>query len=298
MQEIAVFGSINMDLILGLENFPQTGQTVKAHDFKKLPGGKGANQSIAASKLGGNVSMYGLLGSDRYAQILESSLKDAGVKISNVKKKPGVSGLAIVLVDGRGDNEIVIIPGANKFVNDDYAEKVFNSIAKSKFLLLQLETPLAGIKRLLNLLPTDKGPKVILDPAPAISLSRLPLDGVDIITPNESELETIVGDEPIDKAINRILRKDTSIIVKRGGRGSEYFTSESRVKVPAFNISVEDTTGAGDAFNGALAVALVEGRKIEDAIKFANAAGACATMKQGATSSLPNREKVEKLIES
>jgi len=294
--EIAVFGSINMDLVLNLEDFPQPGQTIKASNFDKSPGGKGANQAVAAAGLGGEVSMYGALGDDNDGDVLRESLKNSGVKTGNIAKRSSSSGLAFVLVDKNGENEIVIVSGANGTVRSKYAENVFEPISKSKILLLQLETPLTGIKKLLNLLPDQDWPKVILDPAPATPLDKIPLQKIDILTPNEEELMTIASNTATDAAIKTILSTETTIILKRGEDGAEYIAPGSRFHVPAYDVKVEDTTGAGDAFNGALAVALSNDYETEDAIKFASAAGAIATKDNGAQSSIPTLDSVKKLM--
>lgn len=297
MTDIAVFGSINMDLVLDLEDFPQPGQTIKATDFEQLPGGKGANQSVAASRLGGEVSMYGLLGNDHYAEILKNCLEKAGVSTASVERRKTSSGLAIVLVNNLGENEIIIEAGANKLVGKTYARKVSESIARSNFLLLQLETPLEGIEKLLELLPESERPRVILDPAPAVPLDFIPLNKVDILTPNEIELDTIAGNRSAQDAVREILDTRTSIILKKGEEGAEFFSPNCQFHVPSFNVKTVDTTGAGDTFNGALSVALAKGYAMKNAIRFANAAGAYATQKPGAQPSIPSLDRVKKLIQ-
>ncbi len=297
MSDISVFGSINIDLIATLENFPSPGQTLKAENFDKLPGGKGANQAIAVGELGGDVSMYGALGNDNYGDILKSSLKESGVKVSEIERKNTDSGLALVLVNKNAENEIVIISGANDKVREEYAREVSGSISRSKVLLLQLETPLAGTKKLLELLPETKEPKVILDPAPAVPLDRLPLQHIDLLTPNERELATISSDSTVDQTIDNILASETSIILKKGKDGAEFIGPNRKFHAPAYDVSSIDTTGAGDTFNGALAIALSKEYGIKKTIKFANAAGALATTGKGAQSSIPTIEQVKKIFE-
>jgi len=294
MSEISVFGSINMDLVINLDNFPRPGQTIKAKELGKTPGGKGANQAVAAAELGGKVSMYGALGNDNYADALKKSLHSSKVKTARIERKPVSSGLAIVMVNKKAENEIVIVSGANEMVDESYANKVFKSISDSKVLLLQLETPLKGIKKLLSLLPNGRGPKVILDPAPAISLSKIPLQRIDILTPNERELETLATSGTIDATIEKILKTDTSIVIKRGENGAKYISPKTEIQVPSYDVTPIDTTGAGDVFNGALGVAFSENMKEEDAVEFANAAGAIATLGKGAQPSSPTRRAIKK----
>lgn len=299
MSEISVFGSINMDLVINLEDFPRPGQTIKVEELDKTPGGKGANQAVAAAKLGGEVSMYGALGDDNYGDILKGSLESSGVKTERIERRFTSSGLAIVMVNKKAENEIVIMSGANEMVGGRYAKRVFKSISKSEVLLLQLETPLPGIKELLKLLPDGSGPKIILDPAPAVPLQQLPFAEIDILTPNEEELVTLVGDRRQTNGIERILNNGVgSLVIKRGEKGAQYIDQEKKFTVPPFDISAVDTTGAGDVFNGALAVALVEGQNMEEALQFANAAGARAAMENGAQPSTLTLDSVKQLQEN
>lgn len=296
MSEIAVLGSVNMDLIIDVEAFPNPGQTVKASDFQQLPGGKGANQAVAAAKLGGDVSMYGLIGEDNYAKKLRCSLLNAGVNTAGIQSRAGPSGFAIVSVNEQGENEIVIVPGANGLIDRHYTQSIVKDVSSAKILLLQLEIPLNSIKGILEQLPEDS-PKVILDPAPAVPMEDLPLDKVDLLTPNENELKVLSNGLKTDKLIDQILHIGLeALILKKGEKGSEYISCEARYSVPPFNVSSIDTTGAGDTFNGALAVALAKNMDMFEALKFANTAGACATLKRGAQPSIPTLQKVKEFV--
>ena len=295
MSEIAVFGSINLDLILKVDSFPKPGQTVKAQNFKQMPGGKGANQAVAAAKLGGEVSMYGLLGEDSYADRLESSLSKAGVNTSEIEIRSSSSGLAVVTVDSSGENEIIIMPGANELIDEEYVKSIANNVSDAEILLLQLEVPINSITSLLELLSGEGGPKVILDPAPAVPLEDLPLAEIDILTPNESELNTLIKGSEVEAGIDKLLNSGLdALVLKKGEKGCEYISRHNHYSVPSFNVTSVDTTGAGDTFNGALAVAMTKKQSMKEALEFANAAGACATMEEGAQPSIPDLSKVLK----
>ena len=296
MSNISVLGSINMDFILNVDEFPEPGETVKAVDFSRLPGGKGANQAVAASRVGGEVSMFGLLGRDNFGDKLRSSLEKSGVDTSGVESRNWTSGMAVVSVNSEAENEIVVVPGANNLIDEDYVMGIVDNVSKTDVLLLQLEIPLKSISLLLNSLPKD-GPKVILDPAPAVSMENLPLNKVDFLTPNLSELNTLakssnsVGIEGLLESVKGAL------IIKRGKEGAEYTGLDDRFSVPTFEVDSVDSTGAGDAFNGAFAVGVSKGWNLKETIKFANAAGSCATIQAGAQPSLPYLEEVRNLME-
>jgi len=295
VSEIAVFGSINMDLTLSVESFPEPGETVKARDFKRLPGGKGANQAVAAARLGGDVSMFGLVGRGPFADDLKNNLDENEVNTENIETIPGTSGFAVVSVDNHGENQITVVPGANGKIDDGYILKVADIISGFDILLLQLETPLRATIDLLKRLP-EKRPEVILDPAPAVHYSALPLDSIDFLTPNESELDILTEAQNIQKGVSNMLDSGLeALVLKQGRNGARYLSSKKECSVEAFEVRAVDSTGAGDAFNGALAVALAEGKEISDAIKFANAGGACAVMGKGAQSSLPTKKDIDEL---
>ncbi len=297
--EIAVFGSLNMDLVAKVERFPSPGETIKGKSLAEVPGGKGANQAVAASRLGGNVSMFGLLGEDGFGEDLLDNLKDYDVDTSYIGKRPGPSGVALIQVDKGGENQIVIIPGANGEVDEAYVDRCLDDLLSAEVLLLQLEIPLETTAYLLQKLgeTTGDNPIVILDPAPAVDLDRLQLSSVDLLTPNKIELKGIssLGDE--EKIISKLFDRGVgSLVVTRGEAGSTIVKRGSRKEIPAFSVNPVDTTAAGDAFVGGLAVALEEGNSLEAAVRFAGAAGAISTKGEGAQPSLPGRAKVEELL--
>lgn len=299
---IAVLGSINMDLVAQVREFPQPGETIHGFDFNQLPGGKGANQSVAVAKLGGDVGLYGLLGDDLFAETLEDRLMESGVGMSAVERKNTSSGLALIMVDREGENEIVVVGGANRKLNEDYIDKYINQMERADVLLLQLEIPISTVRYLLNKLSSSR-PAVILDPAPAREISELnfPLDKVDFWTPNETELDILVSkktasteDEKIDHLLGKGVNK---VIVTRSAEGVRYADGKRRLTVSGFGVDSIDTTAAGDAFNGALGVALAKDYDCGRALQFASAAGALATTEKGAQPSMPTGSEVTTFLE-
>lgn len=307
--DIAVLGSINMDLTVKVEDFPSPGETVRGSDLQQLPGGKGANQAVAAAKLGGDVSMFGLLGEDNFGTRLENSLNAAGVGTEYLGKREVSSGIALIAVDRGAENEIIIVPGANGAVDRAYVEETFEEIRGSSVLLLQLEIPLETVEYVLARLADfgEEGPTVILDPAPATQLSDKILENVDILTPNKVELQTIapgiskedlLESAQIPEELVPLFERDGALLLKEGESGSTYIGSSDSFSSPPFPVDSEDSTAAGDAFNGALAASLAEGGSMREAVKFANAAGALSTKRAGAQPSLPERDQVKEFIGS
>jgi len=295
--EIAVLGSVNMDLVCEVPRFPRPGETLRGRSFARYPGGKGANQAVAAARLGAEVSFFGKVGDDPFGDELLLSLKENNVNVEAVEKERNVpSGIASIWVTETGDNAIVIVSGANGQVNETYVDRVLTRLAAAKVLLLQLEIPLATVAYLLRRLPV-KTPLVILDPAPAQDLSSLPLERVDIITPNRGELHALTGEEDLEKAAQELLARGVgNVVCKAGAEGAYLFNKNGRRHFPAFPVKVVDSTAAGDAFNGALAAALTEGFSLEESLRWANAAGALACTRPGAQPSLPSREELEQFL--
>jgi len=303
MTPIAVLGSLNADLVIQMEQFPRPGETVIAQSFAQYSGGKGANQAVACGRLHAAVSMYGALGRDSFSSKLLQSLQESSVGTGDLLFCDDAStGMAHIWVDAGGENAIAIVPGANAHVAPSYIDAVLPKLREASWLLLQLEVPLATLGYLLRQLPADK-PRVILDPAPAQPLDQLFTQRVWLITPNEHELHALTGlatatPAEINYACGK-LRLETgvhAVLCKAGSRGAFLDDGLCFKNFPGHIVRSVDTTAAGDAFNGALAVALSEGRSLEEAIYLANAAGALCVMKPGAQQSLPWRDDLEAFI--
>ena len=301
--KIAVLGSIHMDYVIRLDRMPRLGETLIGKEFKMTPGGKGANQAVAAARLGAEVYMIGRVGEDLIGDKLIKNLKENGVNTDHVKRAKTHSGVALIFIDSSGNNMIGAVPGADYHLSkDDVDEALKNLGDRVDILLLQLEIPIEVIEYAIKKF-SEKNVKVILNPAPYHPLSRETLSKVFIATPNEVELELmsgvkIAGDRDLIKAGRETLKKlgIKNLVVTMGGRGAMIITEKEEKLIPAFKVKPIDTTGAGDAFNGALAVALSRRESLEEAVRYANAAGALSTLKVGAQEALPTSEEVEKFL--
>lgn len=298
MKNICVIGSLNMDLVVNVDTMPKPGQTIIGSNFKEVPGGKGANQAVAMARLNGNVSMIGKVGEDGFGQTLINSLKNDKVDTTYIQTAKGATGVALITVDKNAQNSIVVSPGANFEVKEDDIDNNIEAIKNSDIVVLQLETPLNTIKYALNK-AKELNKYTILNPAPAVKLDDEIIKNVDLLTPNETELEIISGvsietEEDIQKAAQIMIEKGVKeLIVTLGSKGSLYINKEKSMFKKAYKVEAVDTTAAGDSYTGALAVALSQEKCIEDAMDFASKVGALSVLKEGAQSSLPTLEDVE-----
>ncbi|MEE0710704.1 ribokinase [Romboutsia timonensis] len=298
MKNICVIGSLNMDLVVNVDTMPKPGQTIIGSNFKEVPGGKGANQAVAMARLNGNVSMIGKVGEDGFGQTLINSLKNDKVDTTYIQTSKGATGVALITVDKNAQNSIVVSPGANFEVKEDDIDNNIEAIKNSDIVVLQLETPLNTIKYALNK-AKELNKYTILNPAPAVKLDDEIIKNVDLLTPNETELEIISGvsietEEDIQKAAQIMIEKGVKeLIVTLGSKGSLYINKEKSMFKKAYKVEAMDTTAAGDSYTGALAVALSQDKNIEDAMDFASKVGALSVLKEGAQSSLPTLEDVK-----
>jgi ribokinase len=299
---VTVVGSLNMDLVARAPRIPQPGETIIGRDFRNVPGGKGANQAVAAARLGAEVSMVGRVGEDGFAEPLLENLAADGVDHTYVTRDgEAATGVALIVVDDAGENSIVVASGANARFSPADVEAAEGAVAKADVVLLQLESPLETVTRAAEVAHAHDVP-VILNPAPAQQLPDTLLSLVDVLIPNESET-ALLSEMPVDDreeaeaAAAALLALGVgTVILTLGERGALLAQAEGATLVPAFSVDAVDTTAAGDAFVGGFAVALAEGRRHLEAVQWGNAAGALATTRMGAQLSLPTREAVEQLL--
>ena len=302
--EIAVVGSANLDLVVDVETIPVPGETVLGGDLRRIPGGKGANQAVAAARLGRRVAMIGRVGDDGAGTTLREALASAGVDTTNLRTTQGTpSGTALIAVGADGDNAIVVSPGANGRVSSDDVASAAPVLGAAAVVLLQLEVPLEAVAAAVR---HARG-TVVLNPAPAPT-AMLPdelLDGVDVLVPNQTELATLAGHAglsaigDVDPETAVALARGLPVaaaVVTLGAAGAMVVTPADATHVPAPAVEPVDTTAAGDAFCGAFADALVDGADLVRAAEWAVRVGAAATLRQGAQPSLPTRSEVDQLL--
>ncbi|GAA4675823.1 ribokinase [Phytohabitans rumicis] len=290
--KVVVVGSANLDLVVTAPTLPRAGETVLGEAFTTVPGGKGANQAVAAARAGGRVAFVGAVGHDAFAQPQRDNLASAGVDVSLLRTVPGPSGVALIAVDEQAENLIVVAPGANAALTE-LSTPDREAIAGADVLLCQLEIPVDTVAQAVAT-ARDAGTVVVLNAAPARTLPAELLAMVDVLVVNEGEAEVLAGRpaEPGD-----LLDLVPRVVMTLGARGAAYADRDrQRLDVAAPRVLAVDTTAAGDAFTGALAVAWAEGRPVEDAIRWACAAGAACATKFGASSSLPVRAEIDHLL--
>lgn len=297
---IVVVGSINTDLVATAHNIPAIGETVIGTGFQVHPGGKGANQAVAVARLGYPVHIIGRLGNDSFGDQLRTHMQSNGVDCSAIGASQGPSGVAIILVSSRGENCIVVTPGANALVTPADLETNLDLIRRAGVVLAQLEIPLQTVEHLASLCRRADVP-LILDPAPACELPDAILKNVAWFTPNETEAAYYAGTEnasPEQTAQALLAKGCRGVLLKLGARGAYLATPhQSGQFIPAFPVNAVDTTAAGDAFNGGFATGLMLGKSPLESVAFASAVAAISVTRAGAQPSMPSMPEVEHLLE-
>ena len=292
MAKVTVIGSSSMDLVVTSNIRPGAGETVLGESFKTVPGGKGANQAVAAARLGADVSMIGCVGEDHYGKAILENFKSNGVSVKNVKPvTDSDSGTAHIIL-AEGDNSIVVVKGANDYITPDYVEKAKEKIKEADIVLIQQEIPEETVEYVAELCQELKVP-LLLNPAPARPLKAEVIEQVSYITPNEHEAELLFEGKEKEEVLKQYPNK---LFITEGKQGVRYFNGEKEVLVPSYQVETIDTTGAGDTFNAALAVALAERMGFEKGIQFANRAASLSVTKFGAQGGMPTRKEVEESL--
>lgn len=279
-----------MDLVVTSNKRPNAGETVLGESFKTVPGGKGANQAVAIARLGADVYMIGRVGDDAYGQDIMSNLQAQGVRTTYMKPVTEMESGTAHIILAEGDNSIVVVKGANNEVTPHYVKDALSSIEDIGMVLIQQEIPEETVEAVCTIC-SEKGIPVILNPAPARQVSQQILDQAAYITPNEHEAALMFDGLTIAEALRQYPNK---LLITEGKNGVRYFDGIKEVLVPGYPVKAVDTTGAGDTFNGALAVALTEGKSLYDALAFANLAASISVTKFGAQGGMPTREELER----
>ncbi len=299
---VAVVGSINMDLVVRTGTLPRPGETCLAEESQEVCGGKGANQAVAAARAGAKVSMIGRVGDDSFSQRLMDNLCREQIDCGAVQTTEHcASGLAVVAVEHSGQNAILVVPGANSRLTEDDVRSAQSVIRAADVLLVQLEIPLPAVHTAIRL-ARQAEVRIVFDPAPVSTQLPADLFDVDVLCPNESEAAALCGfsvdsDESAGKAAQTLYDAGARrVVITRGNRGTVTFDGRNMVQDAAFPVDSVDTTAAGDAFAGALAVRWAEGADFLDAVRFASAAGACAASRPGAQPAMPQRTEIDALL--
>lgn len=300
--KIVVAGSSNTDMIVKVPRIPKSGETILGGKFTTAAGGKGANQAVAAARAGGEVTFIARVGDDMFGEQALKGFESDHINVKYVKTDNAEpSGVALIFVDEKGENSIAVASGANARLSPQDVDVAEDVIKSSDILLMQLETPLETVTRAAGI-AKQAGVKVILNPAPACPLDDALLSILSVITPNESEAELLTGIAVTDvlsaeKAALALLNKGLEVvIITLGNKGALLKTRDISEVVPGFKVDAVDATAAGDVFNGSLSVAIAEGKTLEEAIQFANAAAALSVTKLGAQPSVPKRDEIERML--
>ena len=296
---IIVIGSVNTDMVANAPTLPSAGETVMGTDFFVSAGGKGGNQAVAAARLGANVTMVGNLGADALGDQAIERLKKENINCEQVTRdSEQASGVALINVNQWGENQIVVVPGANATLSAEHVENAFSNITKGSIILLQLEIPLASVARAIEL-GIKNDCRIILDPAPAQGLSPSLLENIFLLTPNETEAEIlsgikVTGESSAKEAASALLRLGVhNLAITLGGGGVLLASKNEYLLIPAIEVEAIDTTGAGDCFNGSLASELAKGNELSQSIEFACRVASMSVTRAGAQDAMPFAHEVK-----
>ncbi|WP_330961270.1 ribokinase [Photobacterium sp. 53610] len=299
MNKLVVLGSVNADHVLRVPDFPRPGETLQGRDYQVIPGGKGANQAVAAARLKADTGFIACIGDDAFGIHIRERFKCDGINTAGVKMQPNCpTGIAMIQVSDSGENTICLSPEANDCLTAERIEPDLARIREARFLLMQLETPLDGIEKAAQEAKAHQT-NVILNPAPASALPDSLLSCVDVITPNETEAEVLTGIMVTDhasaqRAADVLHRKGIEIVLITLGAKGVWLSQNGRGQlIPGYKVDAVDTTAAGDTFNGAFVTGLLEEMSLESAIQFGHAAAALSVTRFGAQTSIPTREEVD-----
>lgn len=294
MIRIAVVGSSSMDLVVTSAKRPMAGETVLGESFITVPGGKGANQAVAAARLGAEVSMVGCVGDDVYGEIILDNLKKNHVNTKYVEPVTGFASGTAHITLSEGDNSIIVVKGANDFITPEYVKKAKKVIEESDIVLVQQEIPEETVEYLAELC-SKLQKRLLLNPAPARKLSEAVIQQASYLTPNEHEFEILFNGRNRTEVLTEYPNK---LFITEGKNGVRYFDGNEERVVPSFEVEAVDTTGAGDTFNAAFAVAVAEGKSFDECLLFANRAASISVTKLGAQGGMPQRIEVERGFEA
>ncbi|MED3908102.1 ribokinase [Peribacillus simplex] len=294
MIRITVVGSSSMDLVVTSAKRPMAGETVLGESFITVPGGKGANQAVAAARLGAEVSMVGCVGDDVYGEIILENLKKNHVNTEYVEPVTGFASGTAHITLSEGDNSIIVVKGANDFITPEYVQKAKKVIEESDIVMVQQEIPEETVEYLAELCNTLQK-RLLLNPAPARKLSEAVIQQASFLTPNEHEFEILFNGRDRTKVLTEHPNK---LFITEGKNGVRYFDGHEEKVVPSFEVEAVDTTGAGDTFNAAFAVAVAEGKSFDECLLFANRAASISVTKLGAQGGMPQRLEVERGFEA
>lgn len=294
MKKILVIGSSNTDMTVKSSHLPAPGETVMGDRFVMGPGGKGANQAVAAARLGGDVTFICKVGRDVFGEKAIEGYRKDNIDTQHIMLSDQPSGVALILVDGGGENSISVAPGANGDLTPADIESKADVIRSADILILQLEIPVESVEKAVSI-AKEAGVYVILNPAPAKRLPEELLENVSLLTPNQSELEILTGIKgDVRAGLDALVERGVGeVILTLGSKGSMVYSGGEPVLIPALKVDAVDTTAAGDTFCGALAVAISEGKSLTDAARFATCASALTVQKMGAQVSIPYRKDMK-----